>query len=263
MPSVLAERSKQDQQTEGDSDTLEVEEEILQQVYQDRPKVKKWGHPLFQTCPPQLTDTGQMRQKVKQLVSTSRDNACHLKSYTNLGVRRINRELFGKLKTYHRCKDSQYMEMQDTLHCAVTAVATMANLALEADKASELVNTKELVSHALNATTLLGNMHKKLNNKRKEPITPFLPKEIRDVCSSNREVPNLLFGDDLGKATRDTKEISKLSNDLSCGTQHPKKQGRQPEHCKKQHYPGGNYHENQKLDFHQDHQPPYREKIKA
>ena len=60
-PSVLAKRSKQDQQTEGDSDTLEVEEEILQQR------------------PPELTDTGQMRQKVKQLVSTSKGNTCYLK----------------------------------------------------------------------------------------------------------------------------------------------------------------------------------------
>ena len=72
------------------------------------------------------------------------------------------------------------MEMQDALHCAVTAVATMTNLALKVDKASKLVNTKELVTHALNATTLLGNMHKKLNNKRKELIASFLPKEIRN-----------------------------------------------------------------------------------
>ena len=50
--------------------------------------------------------------------------------------------------------------MQDTLHCAVTTIPTMAYLAVGADKASKLVNTKELVIHALNATTLLGNMHK-------------------------------------------------------------------------------------------------------
>ena len=65
------------------------------------------------------------------------------------------------------------MEMQKILHCAVTAVATMANLALEADKASKLVNTKELATRALNATILFGNMHKKLDNKRKELVAPF------------------------------------------------------------------------------------------
>ena len=78
-PGVLAKRSKQDQQTEDDSDT-EVEEEILQQIDQDRPKVKKWPHPSFQTWPPELTDTGPMRQKVKQLVNTSRGNTYHLKT---------------------------------------------------------------------------------------------------------------------------------------------------------------------------------------
>ena len=119
--------------------------------------------------------------------------------------------------------------MQETLLSAVTAVANIANLALEADKTCHMVDTKMLVTHALNTTTLMGNVQNKLNQKMKDLIAPTLPKEIRDVCSSQREVTSLLFGDDLGKAVREAKELSKLTSELSTGSRYPRKpQGTHP-----------------------------------
>ena len=50
-----------------------------------------------------------------------------------------------------------------------TAVSNIANLALEADKNSRMVDTKQIVTHVLNATTLLGCAHQKLNNRRRVP----------------------------------------------------------------------------------------------
>ena len=72
-------------------------------------------------------------------------------------------------------------------------------------------------------TTLMGNVQNKINQKRKDLITPTLPKEIRDVCSSKREVTSLLFGDDLVKAVREAKELSKLTSELSTGSRYPRK----------------------------------------
>ena len=107
-------------------------------------------------------------------------------------------------------------------------MSSIANLALEADKNSQMVDTKQIVTHALNATTLFCCAHQKLNNRRKESIAPALPKEIREVCSSQREitiapalpkeirevcssqseVTSWLFGDDLALAIKEFKEIS-------------------------------------------------------
>ena len=61
-------------------------------------------------------------------------------------------------------------------------------------------------------TTLLGCAHQKLNNRRKESA---LLKEIREVCSSQREVTSWLFGDDLAKAIKEAKEMNKLSNEIA------------------------------------------------
>ena len=82
---------------------------------------------------------------------------------------------------------------------------------------------KAIVTHALNATTLMGNIHSKLNNKRKELIGKTLPADVKEVCSAQREVTTQLFGDDLGKAVREAKELNKLSNDLSPGYRPPRK----------------------------------------
>ena len=136
---------------------------------------------------------------------------------SELVVPKINREVFTQLQPSHRRQDSKYMGMQDTLLCAVTAVAKIANLALETDNTSDPVDTTELATHSLNAVTLLGNVRRKLNNKRKELISPTLPKEIREVCSPNREVVSMLFGDDWAKAVREAKEVASLSSTLAGG----------------------------------------------
>ena len=69
----------------------------------------------------------------------------------------------------------------------------------------------------------MGNVQNKLNQKRKDLMAPTLRKEVRDVCSSQREVTLLLFGDDLGKAVRKAKELSKLTSELSTGSRYPRK----------------------------------------
>ena len=123
-------------------------------------------------------------------------------------VPKINRELYTKLHPYYIRQDRKYIELQETLMAVTTAVSSIANLALEADKNSQMVDTKQIVTHALNATTLLGCAHQKLNNRRKESIAPALPKEIREVCSSQREVTSWLFGNDLAQAIKEAKEMN-------------------------------------------------------
>ena len=79
---------------------------------------------------------------------------------TILVVPKINREVFTRLQPYHRRQDSKYMGMQETLLCAVTVAAKIANLAREADNASDPVFTTKLATHALNAVTFLGNVQR-------------------------------------------------------------------------------------------------------
>ena len=99
-------------------------------------------------------------------------------------------------------------KLQETLRCVTTAVANIANLVLKANNQSRMADTKSVVTQALNATTLMGNIHSKLNNKKEELIGKTLPADIREVFSSQREATTQIFGDDLRKAVREAKEMN-------------------------------------------------------
>ena len=152
-----------------------------------------------------------------------------------------------------------------TLRSQKLTWSSIANLALEADKYSQMVDTKQIVTHALNATTLLGCAHQKLNNRQKESIAPALPKEIREVCSSQREVTSWLFGNDLAQAIKEAKEINKLSNEIATGKKYSKQQFENPRSTQPQRgykRPKNNFRQpaQQNKGFQQGRKPCYREK---
>ena len=220
---------------------------------------------------PGSTDIGKLKVIIKQL----KNQYLTPENCEELLIPPINRELYVKLHPYHKRQDKKLTDIQETLLCATTAVANIANLVLEADKQSRIVDTKAIVTHALNATTLMGNIHSKLNNKRKELIGKTLPEDIKEVCSAQREVTTQLSGDDLGKAVREAKELNKSSNDLSPGYRPPRKPAFSKTPAPKPHkwvpdgqysggygaggqYSGGhnsNQTTNRKQDFHQRRHP--------
>ena len=169
---------------------------------------------------------GNLAAKINKYWKTESDNQTTVNFLKNqylapenceeLLIPPVNRELYVKLHPYHKCQDKKLTYLQETL-CATTAVTNIANLVLEADNQSRMVDTKAVVTHALNATTLIGNIHSKLNNKWKELIGKTLPADIREVCSAQREVTTQLSGDNLGKEVQEAKELNKLSYNLSPG----------------------------------------------
>ena len=87
-------------------------------------------------------------------------------------------------------------------------MANIANLVLKANNQSRMVDTKAVVTHAFNATTLMSNIHSKLNNKKEELIGKTLPADIREVCSSQRGATTQIFDGDLRKAVREDEELN-------------------------------------------------------
>ena len=171
-------KAKKARKTLSISDTdpaaLQVDEEILQRIESKRPCDKKTGPSL----PNLATRVNRCWKDESENESTCKyiegeysipDN------YSKLVVPKINREVFTRLQPYQRRQDSRYMGIQETLLCTMTIVAKIANLALDADNASDPVDTTELGTHAPNAVKRLGNVHRKLNNKRKGNLVGLQP----------------------------------------------------------------------------------------
>ena len=110
---------------------------------------------------------------------------------TRIDIGKLRQKAFQK-------KDRKYIELQETLTAVTTAVSSVANLALKAYP------------------------------RRKESIASVLPKEIRTVCCSQKEVTSWLFGVDLAQAIKEAKEMNKLSNEIATGKNYSKRQFKNP-----------------------------------
>ena len=111
-------------------------------------KLMKAGLMLKNKAPPIL---GNLAARINRYWKTESDNQTTVNFLKNqyltpenceeLLIPRVNRELYVKLHLYHKRQDKKLTDLQETLLCAKTAVTNIANLMLEADKQSRMVNS--------------------------------------------------------------------------------------------------------------------------
>ena len=202
---------------------LNVEEEILCTVEAERPPVAPLpeGEPLLPKLADRVkrywqTDARNMRRNqdsYKALLNSHRPpENCKF-----LNVPLINEAIYKGLPPPVKRKDGEMADIQKDILSGNCAVLKIANQILEADAKSEMVNSKEIVKMCLDAVTLLGLAHCKLNNFRKNTLQPSLDPNIRDVCSARHEVTTYLFGDDLAKSIKEAKELNKITHLMQKG----------------------------------------------
>jgi len=136
----------------------------------------------------------------------------------------INEGIYKGLTPFVKRKDGDMTDIQKDILSANWAALKIANQVQEADSKPTMVNSKDLVKMSLDAVTLLGLAHSKLNNLRKSAIQLSLDPDIRDVCSARHEVTTYLFGDDLTKSIKEARELNKITHLMQKGSSH---QGRQ------------------------------------
>ena len=83
---------------------------------------------------------------------------------------------------------------------------------LKVEKQNIVVNTKDLLSLAMESIMLLGHVHFSMNNMRRDRIKNSLQKDLHSLCKAGNPSTTLLLGDDLPKKIREAKESSKLTS---------------------------------------------------
>ena len=98
---------------------------------------------------------------------------------------------------------------------ATAGMTKLRDNSLKAEK-QKYVNTKNLLSLAMESIMRLGHVNFSMNNIRRERIKNSLQKELHSLCEAGNPPITLLLGDDFPKKIRKAKELSKLtSNPLS------------------------------------------------
>ena len=208
---------------------LDVEEEIITAVEGERPPVPPLpkGEPLLPKLADRVkqywqADARNMRRSqdsYKALINTHRppENCKFLK------VPLINEGICKGLDPSVKRKDGDMTDIQKDILSANFAVLKIANQVLEADSKSTMGSSKDLVKTSLDAVTLLGLAHSKLNNLRKSAIQLSLDPDIGDHLAKH-DVTTYLFGDNLAKLTKEARELNKMAHLMQKGSSH---QGRQ------------------------------------
>ena len=96
----------------------------------------------------------------------------------------------------------------------------MADMLTAKDRPPALMDDKNdreaLLRIAVNLVAMLGHMNAEVMSMRQEAIKPALKPEFQKICYATIP-PNskFLFGDDLAKLVRDSKEINSITNTLT------------------------------------------------
>ncbi len=135
-------------------------------------------------------------------------------------VSRINPEIWAQLSQHKRKTDLRLSKIQQNTQKAVFATLQMAeNLSGKSrtsptdDKGSD---REALLRIAVNLIAMLGHLNADVMTMRQESIKPALRPEFQKICYASIP-PNseFLFGDDLAKLVRDSKETNHIANTLT------------------------------------------------
>ena len=139
-------------------------------------------------------------------------------------VSRINPEIWSQISQHKKKTDLRLTKMQQNVQKAVFATLQMAETlsAKNQPSPSALTENKKgndreaLLRIAVNLVAMLGHMNADVMSMRQESIKPALKPEFQKICHATVP-PNskFLFGDDLAKLVRDSKEINSIASILT------------------------------------------------
>ena len=199
------------------ADALEVEEDILSAVEAERPPgaTAPAGDPILTNLAERVVKYWHSDIKKSDTYKTLQDKYKTPANCASMSVPLINEVIYYNLSGYTKRLDYEMVEIQKDIITAANAVVHISEAILQADKLSTMIDSKEVIKMCFDSITMLGTAHGRLNNKRKHAISASLDPEIKDVCSSRHTVTGYLFGDDLPKAIKDAKEVSKLTKSVA------------------------------------------------
>ena len=212
---------------------FEVEEDILSAVEAERlpGTTNSTGKPVLPNLAERVVRYWNSDIKKSETYKILQDKYKTPANCDSISVPLINEVSYHSLSGFTKRLDHEMAEIQKGIITATNAVANISESILQADKSFTMIDSKEVIKMCFDSITMLGTAHAgycpcrvlpmpgtahaRLNNKRKHSTSTSLDPEIKDVCSSRHSVTGYLFGDDLPKAIKDAKEVSKLSKSVA------------------------------------------------
>ena len=129
-------------------------------------------------------------------------------------VPKLNREIFFS-KDFQPWIKRADKRIRDTQTGAVKVTATLIKVSEEISsmlRENYIINTKEVLSAALDGVILLGNVSHSLNNLRKEKLKPTFIRDLQHLCDSSNSVTSHLLAKETARITLSQKPQKSHNN---------------------------------------------------
>ena len=131
---------------------------------------------------------------------------------SNMSVPKVNTEIWDQMLHTRKRSDLRLSNMQSVLQKASFSLLKTCD-----HMVSQNADTnKTLIANTIDAIALIGHTVGELSNLRREQVRPALRPEFHSLCKKTDDSSHSpwLFGEDLAKRVRDTKETFTLSRSL-------------------------------------------------
>lgn len=133
-------------------------------------------------------------------------------------VSRINPEIWSQISQHKKKTDLRLSKVQQNVQKAVfAALQTAEILSAKKQQSDDIVKEREaMLRTSVDLIAMLGHVNTDLMSMRQESIKPALKPQFQKIChAAILPTSQFLFGDDLAKTVRDSKETSNIANALT------------------------------------------------
>ena len=127
---------------------------------------------------------------------------------------KLNREIFcnNNIPGWVKRTDKRSQSSQASVVKATAVMIKLCDNLLKEEKQNYVVNTKDLLSMAMELIMPLGHVNFPVNNMRRDRIKNSFQKDLHSLCEAGNSPTTLLLGDHLPRKIREAKESSKLTS---------------------------------------------------
>ena len=129
----------------------------------------------------------------------------------------LNKEIIKNknIHDYYKRNDKRWLDLQNIVLKATSAVVEIANLCLEANDKNEVIHSKDVVVKAIDVITLLGKMNQQITFERKERLKNALSEHYKTICEPDYSDSKHLLEDDLADNVKKAKATHSTNQSIS------------------------------------------------
>jgi len=184
----------------------------MAQIFNDEEDTVSYGPPLMNVIAEGMTKAVS-RALNKEAVDRITQQVKLPENCKEIGVTKVNPEIWNSLPNFARMNDLNYQKTQQTISHGLITLANVAQILAKSKDASPSIT--EAMTCLKNGSNLLGIGFQDLNARRRAAMKPHLTPEYSGICSMKSIKSELLFGDNLEEELKKSKATSDLTRKVT------------------------------------------------